>query len=327
MSEVAERAGVSKMTVSAVLAGGSRHVRVSAETRQRVLDTAQAMGYRPNAVARSLRRRRTHLFGLYSGFGFLNARNAFLADIIGGAQAGCDELGRDLLLHGSFAGRPVEEIHAELADGRIDGLITHSPPDDPLLQLIARSHLPAVAVTDSVPVIPSVVVDDAAGGRLLMEYLAGRGHRRLVMTYPARKMLSATRRRAGAQEVAARLGMSVSDYEADTPYPHYGAWLAAWAAEAQEERPTAVVCWCDQAAYELLAACRDRGLRVPDDLAITGYDDTHQPLDFQWRLTTVRAPWSEVAKTAVQLLAAQLDGVEVPMETILPVELVPGNSA
>jgi DNA-binding LacI/PurR family transcriptional regulator len=315
------------MTVSAVLAGGSRHVRVSAETRQRVLDTAREMGYRPNAVARSLRQRRTHILGLYSGFGFLNARNAFLADIIGGAQCACDALGKDLLLHGSFAGRPVEEIHAELADGRIDGLIVHAPPDDPLLQLLARSHLPAVAVTDSVPVIPSVVVDDATGGRLLGEYLARRGHRRLVMTYPVRKMLSVTRRRAAAQAVAARLDLAVADYEADTPYAHYDEWLAEWEATPPDRRPTAVVCWCDQAAYELLAACRARGLRVPEDLAITGYDDTHQPLDFQWRLTTIRAPWAEVAKTAVQLLAEQLDGVEVPMETVLPVELVPGNSA
>src|SRR5436305_958040 len=210
MSEVAQRAGVSKMTVSAVLAGGSRHVRVSEPTRQRVLDAARQMSYRPNAVARSLRRQRTHTLGLYSGFGYLNAANPFLADVIGGLQAACDAHGRDLLLHGIFAGRTVSSIHAELTDGRIDGLIVLSPPGDPLLELLARSQRPAVAIVDAVPALPSVVVDDPAGGRLLVEYLAGRGHRRLAFANSARALTSVVRRRAGVLEAAAERGLEVS---------------------------------------------------------------------------------------------------------------------
>src|SRR5947208_6851017 len=213
MSEVAERAGVSKMTVSAVLAGGSRHVRVSEPTRRRVLDAGRQMAYRPNAVARSLRRQRTHILGLYSGFGYLNAANPFLSDVIGGLQEACDAHGNDLLLHGIFTGRSVSDIHAELTDGRIDGLIVLSPPGDPLLELLARSHRPAVAMVDSVPVLPSVVVDDPAGGRLLVDYLAERGHRRLVFVNSARQLTSVVRRRAGVHEAAAALGLQVSECE------------------------------------------------------------------------------------------------------------------
>src|SRR5262249_8954496 len=111
MKDVAERAGVSKMTVSAVLNGTSTHVRVSEPTRQRVLEAARELDYRPNAVARSLRRRQTNIIGVYCGFGYMNARLAFLSEIIGGLQEGCDCHRKDLLLHGVFRGRSVEDIY------------------------------------------------------------------------------------------------------------------------------------------------------------------------------------------------------------------------
>lgn len=327
MSEVAERAGVSKMTVSAVLAGGSRHVRVSEPTRRRVLEAARQMAYRPNEVARSLRRQRTHILGLYCGFGYLNAANPFHADVIGGLQAGCDAHGRDLLLHGSFSGRSVSDIHAELTDGRIDGLLVLSPPDDPLLEMLGRSHRPAVAMVDAVPALPSVVVDDPDGGRRLVEYLAAKGHRRLVFGNCERPLTSVARRRVGVLEQAAALGLEVTEHAADLCHHAWEGWLPEWQALSRERRASAAICWNDSCAYELLEVCRARGIRVPSDLAVTGFDNTRQPLDFQWRLTTVHAPWTAVAKTAVDLLVAQLNGNEIPLETVFPVELIAGQSA
>jgi DNA-binding LacI/PurR family transcriptional regulator len=327
MSEVAERAGVSKMTVSAVLAGGSRHVRVSEPTRRRVLETARQMGYRPNAVARSLRRQRTHILGLYCGFGYLNAATPFCGDVIGGLQAGCDAHGYDLLLHGIFAGRPVADIHAELTDGRIDGLVVLSPPDDPLLELLAPSHRPAVAMVDAVPALPSVVVDDPRGGELLVDYLVSRGHRRLLFGNVPRPLTSVIRRRAAVLAAAGVRGLEVSEHPAELNENAWEGVLHEWQLLPRDQRATAVVCWNDACAYELLEACHARSIRVPEDLAVTGFDGTCQPLHFQWRLTTVHAPWSAVAKTAVDLLVAQLNGTEVPPETVFPVQLIPGDSA
>src|SRR5436853_6168 len=172
MSEVAQRVGVSKMTVSAVLAGGSRHVRVSEPTRVRVLETARQMGYRPNAVARSLRRQRTHILGFYCGFGYINAATPFCGDIIGGLQAGCDAHGR-----------------------------------------------------------------------------------------------------AGVLAAAGARGIEVSEHLAELNQNAWEGLLNEWQILPRDRRATAAVCWNDACAYELLEACHARGIRVPDDLAVTGFDD------------------------------------------------------
>jgi LacI family transcriptional regulator len=87
------------------------------------------------------------------------------------------------------------------------------------------------------------------------------------------------------------------------------------------------VCWNDPSAYDLLAHCHRSGLRVPEDMAVVGFDGAANPIDFRWRLTTIRAPWAEAARLAVTLLMAQLEGEEVPQETVLPVEFVAGDSA
>ena len=79
------------------------------------------MRYRPNAIARSLRSRRTNIIGLYSGYRYIDPRNPFMAPIIGGLQAGCAEHRKDLLLHTVFRGDSTDDIYAELADGRIEG--------------------------------------------------------------------------------------------------------------------------------------------------------------------------------------------------------------
>src|SRR5438067_446452 len=150
MKDVAERAGVSLMTVSAVVNGRTAERRISSATRDRVEEIARFLDYRPNGVARSLRRRSTNVVGVYSGIGYLNAANPFLSEFIGGLQEGCDEHQKDLLLHGTFRGRSVDDIYAELVDGRLDGLIVQAPPSDPLVDRLAASHFPVVAAVDAI---------------------------------------------------------------------------------------------------------------------------------------------------------------------------------
>jgi len=88
-----------------------------------------------------------------------------------------------------------------------------------------------------------------------------------------------------------------------------------------------VVCWNDHTAYRALGDCRRRGFRVPEDVAVVGFDGCPTPYDDAWSLTTIRAPWSEAARTAAQYLNALLEGETVPQETVLPVELIPGHTA
>ncbi|MDE2128004.1 MAG: LacI family DNA-binding transcriptional regulator [Armatimonadetes bacterium] len=326
MQQVADEAGVSKMSVSAVLSGNSEHVRVSEATRERILQVASRLRYRPNAVARSLRKRRTNIIGLYSGWAYLDARNLFEAEIIGGIQEGCDQHRMDLLLHGVFRGRSVDDIYTQLVDGRIDGLIIVAPPEDPLVHMLAESHLPVVAITDAIPTLPSVVVDDDGGAEMLLEFLAERGHQHVLYRGWDRRAISVMRRHTAFLRVAERLDLETSEWIAGESSDPRDASLLAWLTLPDGKRPTAVCCWNDMAAFDLLAHCRTHGVRVPEDLAITGFDGV-PTIGVARRLTTIRAGWPSVARSAVHLLVDRLDGRDVPRETVLPVQLVQGDTA
>src|SRR5262249_47656133 len=117
MKDIAERVGVSKMAVSAVLSGTSSTARVSEATRERILAAARELRYRPNAIARSLRSKRTNIIGFYSGYRYIDPRNPFFAEIVGGLQEGCAEHRKDLLLHTVFQRASVDDIYGELVDG------------------------------------------------------------------------------------------------------------------------------------------------------------------------------------------------------------------
>jgi DNA-binding LacI/PurR family transcriptional regulator len=327
MKDIAERVGVSKMTVSAVLSGTSGNVGVSAATRERVLTAARQLRYRPNALARSLRSKTTHIIGLYSGYHYLDPRNAFYAEIVGGLQEGCIEYRKDLLLHSVFRGDSVDDIYSSLVDGRIDGLVMTAPCEDPLIEPLAASHLPVVVVADAVPSLPSVLVDDAQAAALTLDYLAAKGHRRLVYRSLTRHLVSAERRRAAYFAAARERGLAMEEWCAPDATCDDDSWSAAWLARSPKERPTAVLCWNDKAAFDVFHQCRRHGIRVPEELAITGFDDIPNPAAACFRLTTIRAPWSEVARLAVRLLVAQIGGEEAPRETVLPVKFVPGNTA
>ena len=326
IKDIAERAGVSKMTVSAVLSGGSKTVRVSEATRQRVLDVVRQVNYQPNIAARNLRRRRTDILGIYTRYGYLNGRSYFLTELLGGLQEGCDAHKKDLLLHGAFHGHSPERILSELADGRVDGLVLLTNSDDPLVPLLTASALPVVAIVDAVPGLPSVVADDASGMHQIVEYLVGQGHRSFFYRDRSIPRASALRRLAAFRETVSALGLEAVESAAldisDRMTPPETVWMET----PRDKRPTAAVCWNDAAAEDLIGRCRCLGLRVPEDLAVTGFDGV-APSGFPARLTTVRAPWMQVARTAVDLLMRRIEGESLPAETVLPVELILGDTS
>jgi DNA-binding LacI/PurR family transcriptional regulator len=329
LRDIAQRVGVSRMAVSAVLSGTTSRIGVSSSTRDRIVSAAQEMQYRPNAVARSLRRRRTDAIGFYSGYHYLDPRNPFIGAILGGLQEGCAAFGKDLLLHSDSRGTTpddVDDIYGSLVDGRIDGLVLFTPPEDPLVERLAVSHVPVVAVADVVASLPSVGVDDETGARLTFDHLLARGHRRFLYRSRQGRLVSAERRREAFLGAAAARSLPMEEWCG----PQCGGaddLVRAWLDHHAAERPTAILCWNDDAAYDLLEACHRFGVRVPEDLAVTGFDAIPNPTSFRWRLTTIRAPWSEAARTAVDLLITQIEGTVPPRETILPVEFVAGDSA
>ena len=327
LEDVARSAGVSKYTVSAVLNRTNSNTRVSAETRQRILNSAATLQYRPNAIAVSLKRRRTDLIGLYNGYGGFDARNRFLGEIIGGLQEGCDRHGKDLLLFRMFQGQSADHIYNALADGKVDGLVVYAPTYDALAEKLAASHLPVVAISDALPALPSVVIDDAQGGRQQAEHLAERGHRRVLYRAAFHATRSTTRRLQSFQDAAQRLGITVCVAHPSGHDPHGLTDEERDLLTADEgRRPTAAVCWEDERADALALECRKLGIRVPDDLAIMGFDGLEPTREPAWHLTTIRAPWVQAAAAAVGLLIDQIEGRAVALETVLPVSLFVGQT-
>jgi len=296
------------------------------------MTAAAELGYRRNGLARSLKRGRTNIIGFYRYYA-RGPLSAFHAEVISGLEEGCHAAHKELLIHGTFHKRPHDDLLAGLLDRRIDGLIVLLYPDDRLVAPLAESRFPVVALADAIPGIPSVVVDDAAGGRMMAAHLHQRGHRRVVYFSLRHDPVSMVRRyEAFCGEARAR-GMTVFHYQAETVAPpDWG--VPDWDSDAMQalfgrpegEQPTAVACWADVAADALLAKWECHGVRFPEDVALISFDGIPTNGLTARHLTTVVAPWRDVSRTAVSVLVARIEGKEVAPETTVPVTLSVGTT-
>jgi DNA-binding LacI/PurR family transcriptional regulator len=328
LQAVAELAGVNRVTAAVALGrspqGGTR---VSEATRARVLEAAQQLGYAPNAIARALRGERTHIVGYYAGYEALDAHTPFTAAILQGLQQSCRIHAQDLMLFGSFERDTIDSIYATLTSGKIDGLVLLPTPRSPVMDKLFDSHLPVVGIANAHPSIPCVTVDDEAGSWMIAEYLAHKGHQHILYRSHEERRTSMVRREAAFLAAAAELGMAITlTYEAKEAHSLSNEEYAILC-RPDTQRPTAAVCWTDLSAYALLAACEQLGMRVPGDLAIVGFDGIPTRIKPERTLTTIRAPWVDVAAQAVDYLLALLEGGDMQPETVLPVELVVGDTA
>ncbi len=325
LADIAGEAGVSTVAVSVVLNNAQSKVRVSAATRERILETAQRLQYRPNAVARSLRRRRTNIFAFYAvqntvldpGFPFYGA-------LLSGLLHGCDEHQKDFLLHGTFRGMHEDAVFLELLNGQIDALVLYTRYETPLVRKLAESHLPVVTVVHEVPGIPCVGIQNEEAGRLLARHIADKGYKRVLYRSTASEMPPTLERRLAAFSAEAETsGIEIMHSRSDTQWPSA---QEKELLDSPSERPDVVVAYSDYAADGVMAHCIENGLRVPQDLAIAGFDDLPSNLRPARRLTTVSAPWREVTRHAVSLLVSRCNGEDVPMRTELPVEILEGDT-
>lgn len=334
LKQIAERAGVGTTAASVVLNGSKSGTRVSEETRAAILKAARELNYRPNGLAQSLRKRRTGIVGYFSGYQAIDPRNQYIAEVMSGLQAGCVRNGLDLLLYTPRETQTPEEIVANLSNGRLDGLVMTSRPEHPIATLLAETHLPVVAIADPIPGIPSVVADASAGGAMQAQHLFERGHRRVLYLPADFPFPSVQERYDGFLRAAHALGMEVVEgAPLHGHHPELGPRedlfrLQMPASDLERlkgsKRATAVQCWDDAPAYRVASQLADAGFRVPEDVAVMGYNGGIPAMEPRWRLSTIHAPWREIAVTAVATLHSRIEGMEVPELQILPVELVVG---
>jgi len=314
------------MAASVVLNGARSGTRVSQTTRDRILAAAVELDYRVNPIARSLKTRQTGIIGFYSGNHSLEDRSPYLSEILLGLRAATDEHQKDLLMFGVFDGKSEAEVFRALSDGRVDGLVIHAAPDEPVVKLLAGSNFPVVAHTDPLGSIPSVVIDDEAGGRMQASCLYDAGHRRVLVRTSKYPFVSVHRRTSAFLAEAQRLGMETIVGKKTT----HGIDHALDPEELElfsrkrAHRFTAIACWDDGCAYIHIPQLIEAGLRIPDDVAIIGYNGVAPIYPLAWDVTSIDCGWELVARTAVKTLLDRIQGQDVPMETTLPVKIRPG---
>lgn len=310
MQDVAAEGQVSTSTVSRVLGGNDS--RIPEATRERVLAVAAAMGYRPNAIASGLRLQTTHTIGFISDV-IASSPNA--GAMVQGAQDAAWRAGKVLMLVNTGGDPDLEhEAIDTLLQRQVDGLIYATmyhqvvePP--PALRTVPCVLLDARSSTDS---FSSVVPDEAGGAAAAVRVLADAGHTRIGYLNSAAGVPAAAERYAGYQAELTRLGLAADDHLVEDDIDEFEGGLAAAGRLLDlEDAPTALFCFNDRMAAGAIRAAHKRGLRVPDDLSVVGFDNQELvALLTDPPLTTVQLPHYEMGCWAVDQLLAAMNGPE-----------------
>jgi len=319
MADVARSAGVSVATVSHVL---NETRPVLAHTRQAVLDAIDELGYTPNTLARSLVTSRTRSIGLAVSA----ISNPYFTEILQGVEAGALEHGYGLLLADPHDD-PVHERKAVqlLHERRVDGMIV-APSADPreLVSYLRRHDVPTVFLDrvvdspgDDSPRFDQVCADSAAPTADLVTHLAGLGHRRIALV-AGRPGLSTTRERIHGY----RYGLAAAGFPYDERLVVHGDSESIGGQRATATLlslplpPTALVTANNVMTLGALRALSERGLSVPDDMALCCFDDFDWADLFTPRLTAVAQPGKEIGAQAVRLLLERLAVPDRPARTV-----------
>ncbi|MFJ3095088.1 LacI family DNA-binding transcriptional regulator [Streptomyces hydrogenans] len=318
--DVARVAGVSQATVSLVL-GEKWRGRVSERTAGTVRDAARELGYRPNLAARNLRlgRTRTALLVVPA------LTNEFFAHVYTGAAAVAADHGFGVVLYPSPDGvGPARDPFAS-AQAALDGVLASSMATE-ALGAFRGSDLPLVML-DSDPSEPGAAahlnLDVADGMRRVTDHLLALGHRSFLHLASAVPSWTFDVRAAALADALRGTGLRTVRSSLDVAGAREAAALALG---GPGPRPTAVVCDDDILAVGVLKAARRLGLRVPEDLSITGFDDLALAGAVEPELTTVRLPAEEFGRRGMEALLAVLAGEPAPPVT-LPVALVARGSS
>ena len=320
-------AGVSASTVSSVLSGNSGHRRISDETHRRVRGAAHALGYTPSLLHRSMRRGRTHVISLFNAFRIRNRGDLYLDRLCGGVEQAGGDLGYDVLVHTNFK-RGAQETYEFLNGGFADGLVLFgSTEHEPLLPLLRKSSLPTVLIgpRHEETVLSTVLDDEAMGMKLVAEAILRQGHRRIAaVVEEIEGTLDPTGRLDRLRAELAAHGVALDDasvvvYQGSAPD-------ALEALLALSQRPTAVFVWHDGNAYRIVEACEARGVRVPDDLSVVGYDGIAWPSTSAHVVASVAVPVDEMSKAGVAILNRLIEGESGPINQTLPVRFLSGTT-
>jgi LacI family transcriptional regulator len=315
MSDIAREAGVSKGTVSRVLNGREG---VGDETRARILSLMAAHSYEASFSAQSLAVQRAFNIGVvFPGSASGVLANPTYTELLGAIGDRSDESGYGLSLLTTSTESGDARVLRDVARGRLDGVLLPAVKDgDSMLDRLIDAGAPTVLIGHRDARVPWT---DSDGDRALHELttaLVRAGHRRLAFLDGPTEYMACRLRQEGFERALREAGVAPVAITSGPFSSEYGFREAARLLEATE-RPTAIMCGSDLIAAGCLAAIREHGLRVPDDVAVTGFDDDRLAPVMSPPLTSVRMPIRDLGVLAVELLLALIEGDPVERPTHL----------
>ncbi len=313
--DVAKLAKVSIATVSRVT---SNKEGVNEDTKARVLEAMEKLGYRPNSAARTLRISKSNIIIVL----MVNIKNSFFSEFIRGIEEVARKAGYYILI-GSTDGDPEKEKeYIELIqESRVDGVIltTAGVLDDSTIKKISQSS-PVVLTFDYVPnqSIPSISIDNESASRKITNHLIGLGHKRIAHITGYMGRLQSQTRLHGYKQALSQHSIAVEEsLIQEGGYLLKDGYLATQKLLSFDNLPTAIYGGNDNVAIGALKAVLDAGLRVPEDIAIVGFDDVDMASYMTPGLTTIHQPRYEIGKRAMGLLLKKIEKEEVDFGHII----------
>lgn len=310
MREVAKKAGVSPTTVSHVI-NNTRYV--SEEVRTAVLAAMEELDYRPNELARSLRRGQTMTVGLI----LPDSANPFFAEIGRSIERAAFDLKYSVILCNTEGDLERERLYVDvLRKKQVDGIIFVAAGDrTESLHRLLRRKFPIVLVDRDLPgvKVDAVLVDNHHGGRLALEHLLTLGHHRIGCIAGPSNVTPSAERITGYRQALENAGVSFDPklvIRGDF-HPNSGR-EAALAMLAQPDPPTAIFACNDLMAIGAMRAAAESGRRIPNDLALVGFDDIELASYTTPQLTTVAQPTVEIGQIAIQFLIERINNGKLP---------------
>jgi DNA-binding LacI/PurR family transcriptional regulator len=257
----------------------------------------------------------------------LDPKDEFIRVVISALHEACADNGYDLLLNCVATKQGDHDVLESALDGRIDGLILLSPPDGRDAVKLQSAGVPVVAISDRVPMLPSVIPDNFFGGQLQARHLAGLGHKRILYLGDQERYVSVVDRESGFLAEAETLGLEVELVflaRADHPQGLLGR------SEVQDDlrrgRWTAIVAWSDHRAQLVCDLLTRAGFEIPRDVSVVGFNGTDHGVPLRFELTTIDAGHRNVVLQACEHLFSLLRGEAIPALTALPVTLLVGST-
>jgi LacI family transcriptional regulator len=329
--DVARRAGVSPMTVSRVI-NGEKNVR--AATREAVLAAVKELNYAPNLAAKSLASAEQPRLGLL----YANPSAAYLSEFLVGMLDEIGSVGAQLTLVHCEAGNALAERAAvrKLLGGQISGLLLPPPlSDSPAVrQEAVAAGVPTVAVATGRfhGDFSCIRIDDHKAAYDMTKRILELGHRRIGFITGHPNQTSSAERLSGFDAALKDLGPHAKRYVAQGFFSYQSGLLAAEQLLSKKEGPTAIFASNDDMAAAVVSVAHRRGLDVPRDITVVGFDDTAIATTLWPELTTVRQPIGEMAAAAVNLLlktirARKDDTPAPPVEIVMPHTLIERQSS